>query len=153
MVSWRRGSERQLLALLWDKHVGTGLPRPADFGAVISYGTAVAPMYIFDWVYLPSGGAALWTVNVINRAYVSLMRFDQTSHVWTQAANYTLLTGNGATAFRAMWAVSTTAFQAFDGNANQLWQFSISGVAPVLISTTALASSYVRLDGAQCLSA
>ena len=125
--------------------------RAADFGAVISYGTtALAPTYIFDWVYLPAGGAAMWSVDVVDGTKVVLVRFDQTNHTWTTAATYRLVTGNKATTFTAIWAVSATAFQALDTMTNQLWQFSINGVAPVLIKN-GLLSSYSRADGARCL--
>lgn len=123
---------------------------PANFGVVVSQGTATAPTYITDAVYLSGGGDALWSVNVVNAANVTLLRFDRTAKTWSTAVTYSLLTGNTGTAFTSMWAMSSTTFEALDVTTSQLWQFSVTGGAPVFITNVTLASSTSR-DGARCL--
>jgi hypothetical protein len=124
---------------------------PANFGLVVASGTATAPANINDWVYLTGGGQALWSVNLVSSLLsnsISVLRFDRTTRAWSTFATYSLLTGNTATNFNAMWAVSSTSFQASDQTTGQVWEFSISGIAPRLVGTTSSPGNY--RDAARC---
>lgn len=124
---------------------------PANFGSVVASGITTAPADINDWVYLTAGGQALWSVNLVSSILsnsIRILRFDETAHTWSTFATYSLLTGNTATNFNAIWAVSSTSFQASDHATGQVWEFSISGAAPRLVGTTSSPGNY--RDGARC---
>jgi hypothetical protein len=115
---------------------------------VAASGTAVIPIAVYDWAYVPGGGNFLYSIAVDSTGRALLYRFDRTLNVWSQVS-----TGYGAIypangVVGAVYASSDGFLYGSENTGGRIYKFSLDGCTSQLVTTGPTASSN---DGAHCI--
>lgn len=115
---------------------------------IVASGTATLPFSIYDWSYVPNGGAFLYAISVDARGATFLMRFSLTTHVWSQVGTGygTIYPSNGVVG--AIYASQDGFLYSSENSEGKIYKLSLDGKTSTFISTGPRATSN---DGAHCV--
>lgn len=132
------------------------LPGSATFGKLVANGTATSMpsgYRVYDWVYVPGGGDALYGIaNPSDGSRSVLMSFGRANKTWTQLTDFKHVAGSNQ--WGALYASDDGYLFGSENNAGVIWKFPLPFKGPSVNATFVTTCNPSSLnDGARCLKA